>query len=186
MNDPGRMFPPGAGLSHGKVREELCLWVVNNARPQTVLDLGCGVGLYGMQLKMFDSDVRVIGVDAHFQYLASVFCQSCYDSLICAKIESVVGGSIEVKRDITIMASTIEHFESSKGEIILNGLDKAVISSPMSPMKQDIVDGNRFQEHKSWFGREQMEELGYEFLFKIEYPNDIDNHAGVYQKGVCK
>jgi len=180
------MFPPGAGLSNGKAREEICLWVVNNVRPEVVLDLGCGVGLYGMQLKMFDKDVKVIGVDANFQCLASVFCQSCYDSLICTKIETVVFGVIDIRTDITIMASTIEHFEHDEGVRLLNEMDRVIVSTPMSPMKQDIVNDNRFQEHKSHFGPREMEELGYGFMFKVEYPNGIDNFAGVYQKGVCK
>ena len=118
-------------------------------------------------------------------YLTSMFCQSLYNALIQAKIEDVVYNRIKVERDITIMMSTIEHFEKEDAEIILQTLDKVIISTPMFPMAQPIVDDNKYQEHRCWFSQAELEELGYSLLFKTEYPGGHwPGFCGVFQKGV--
>jgi len=142
--------------------------------------------MYGYRIRLFDKDVKLTGVDISLKYLASMFCQSCYNTLIQAKIEEVVYGPIRVNTDLTIMMSTIEHFKKPDAETMLKTLDRVIVSTPMFPMKQPVVDSNRYQEHRCWFKQEEIEMLGYELLFKSEYPGNWPGYCGVFQKGVEK
>ena len=183
--NPISIFPPGSGVSNLAAREKVVEYVLNKVQPNSILDLGCGVGLYGYQIRLYDKDVRLIGVDVAMKYLTSMFCQSLYNVLIQAKIEDVVYGKIKVERDITIMMSTIEHFDKEDAEIILGTLDKVIISTPMFPMVQPSEDGNKYQEHRCWFSQAELEELGYSLLFKTEYPGGHwPGFCGIFQKGV--
>lgn len=147
--------------------------------------MGCGVGLYGYRLRLKDKRVKLIGVDAEMTYLTSMFCQSLYNVLIQAEIQEVVWGEIHVRRDLTIMMSTIEHFDKGVAVDILDHLNKVIISTPMFPMKQEIVDDNKYQEHRCWFKQDELEALGYSLLFKTEYPGGHwPGFCGVFQKGV--
>jgi len=180
------IFPPGSGVSNRAAREKITNYVINEVQPKAVLDLGCGVGLYGYRMRILDKDVRIIGVDASMTYLTSMFCQSCYNILIQAKIEDVVFGPVNIERDITIMASTIEHFDKDVAITLLKGLDSVIISTALFPMVQEVVDNNRYQEHRCWFSQEELEKLGYELLFKVEYPTPQPGYCGIFQKGVKK
>ena len=186
QSDLINIFPPGAGVSNLAAREKTSNYVINEVQPKAILDLGCGMGLYGYQMRILDKDVKIIGVDISSKNLMSMFCQSCYNILIQAKIEDVVYGVVRVNRDITIMASTIEHFEKAEAENMLRVLDKVIISTPLFPMVQGMIGNNRYQEHRCWFSQKELEALGYGLLFKVEYPTPQPGYCGIFQKGVKK
>jgi predicted TPR repeat methyltransferase len=64
------------------------------SRRPTALDLGCGTGLFGQQVRPFVA--TVIGVDLSGPMLARARARDCYDRLIESDIESWLRGSDEI------------------------------------------------------------------------------------------
>ena len=167
------------GVSSPEIRNKVVPYVLN-LKPKTVFDLGMGSGLYGVALRAFDPEIRMIGLDGWLPYFQTEFVQY-YTARIHASIEAVMYGMFPMWGDIVLCMDVIEHFEKQTAVKLLVCLKDApmpaIVSTPLFDYKQGPVEGNDLEEHKCWFSEEELNELGWKTLFK-EWHEALDGQKG--------
>jgi 2-polyprenyl-3-methyl-5-hydroxy-6-metoxy-1,4-benzoquinol methylase len=161
----------------------VCEYIAKQIKPRKVFDLGCGVGAYGKVIKFLDPEVKMIGADGYLQYLASAFTIECYDVVIRARIENVVGGDVVVPADLVLFMDVLEHFEKPDGEKVLDFLKtypKAIISTPMYDYPQGAVDGNELERHRTFWTEAELVEHGWTMLTKDNWEGRGDIGAFIH------
>ena len=138
-----------------------------------VVDLGCGRGFYGMVIRQNFGNVKLIGVDIWPPYLEEA--RGRYDELVRADIRDYVKQMGFV--DVALMMDVIEHFEKEEGLRLLGELRRRAghifVSTPLFPYPQGPLEGNPYEEHKSYWSREEMESLGFRTIY-------TGNVVGIY------
>lgn len=166
------------GVSYVGIRKPICDYIVKELRPKVVLDLGCGSGAYGYDLKMRDPSITMIGLDGHFRYLTSHHCLNCYDIKIHASIDQYFE-YLYAFHDVALCMDVVEHMEKEKAIEFLDQFH-GIISTPLFWFEQGPVEGNEFEIHKCWFTEEELNDLGYVTLFKVDY--DERGQIGAFEK----
>ena len=171
------------GLSSPQIRKWVCQYIAEDLHPHRVLDLGCGIGLYGATVRVMHREkaegIDFIGVDGFLPYLMQETARGYYRSLIWAKIEDVINGVIKVKADLTICMDVIEHFEKYAAMAILKMSGKMIISTPLFNLKQGEIAGNKLEEHQCWFTERELNGLGFRTLCKFDYVQDDGQHGPI-------
>lgn len=139
------------------------LAVLQNSRPASVLDVGCGFGKYGYlareyldvqrgRLRRDEWQIRVVGVEAFAAYHNPVW-DFIYDKVHIGKAEEVVPtlGTF----DTIIMADIIEHFHKDAAEALvaqaLKQCSMLIISTPAYFFSQGDLYGNEHERHHILF-----------------------------------
>lgn len=139
----------------------------------SILDLGCGVGMYGMMVRNYmPPSCRLIGVDGYLPYLESEYPRKYYNSLIWADLFEVVEGRISVEQDCVLCMDVIEHFEKDRARRLSDWLLKqplAYLSTPLFWFEQDAVRGNELEKHRSGFFFEELTSWGWKPLAKVRW-----------------
>lgn len=170
------------GVSCAAVRQKVTDYIVKEVKPKAILDLGMGVGVYGLEIKRKDNSIAMYGVDGCLKYLTSMHAVTHYDVLILADIQAVVSGTIKVEADLIILMDVIEHLEKEKAVSTLNSLDGIIMSTPLFWYEQGAVEGNPLEIHKCWFSEKELNDLGYKTLLKEPY--DARGEIGAFTKGL--
>lgn len=171
------------GLSSPKVRAWVCEYIAEEVCPKRVLDLGCGIGLYGattiVKHREKAENIHFIGIDGFLPYLMQETARTYYRTLIWGKIEDVISGSIKVKADLTICMDVIEHFEKFAAVALLKHPGRMIISTPLFDLKQGEVAGNSFEAHRCWFTERELNLMGFRTLCKYDYVQDDGQHGPI-------
>jgi predicted TPR repeat methyltransferase len=167
------------GVSSAAVRKRVCEYVVRKFAPKLVLDLACGSGVYGRDLKAIDPKVELIGIDGCLKYLGSAFCQMCYKVLIKADVWDYFYGIVgTVRPDVILFMDVLEHLEKDAGLAALECLKAkgvpVVMSTPMFEYEQGAVEGNELETHRCWWSQEEIEATGFELLFTEDWDGQGD------------
>jgi SAM-dependent methyltransferase len=144
--------------------------------PQSVLDLGCGVGAYGSLMRRFIYPTPwITGVDIWEPYLKSEFCE-VYDELICADIFDAVNGKLDLHFDTVLCMDVLEHFERPRARELsdwLLGQPRAYMSTPLFDYPQGAVDGNEYERHLSHYTMDELVKWGWRPLAKARQEADL-------------
>jgi 2-polyprenyl-3-methyl-5-hydroxy-6-metoxy-1,4-benzoquinol methylase len=129
---------------------------------ETVLDLGCGSGLYsppqGLALNYS------LGVEVYQPYLEECRQKKIHSEYIQADIRG-----IEFKEssfDAVLMLNVLEHMTREEGIRLIAKCSiwarkRVIIATPNGFLWQDGYDGNPFQEHKSGWSVQDLHQLGF-------------------------
>lgn len=148
---------------------------IQRIAPITVLDCGCGFGLYGVLCRQIIDGQNgrchpatwkgtVHGVEAWANYQNP--CWESYDAVRIGQIYDIERGY-----DLVLMVDVLEHFEQPRGRQLLRdivGQNKHVIVSvPNGLMEQGATFGNPYEEHKWTFnGLEEFEPYNYKLIHR--------------------
>jgi 2-polyprenyl-3-methyl-5-hydroxy-6-metoxy-1,4-benzoquinol methylase len=171
------------GLSSPDVRKWVCKYIAEDVEPKRVLDLGCGIGLYGATTRVLHREkadnIHFIGLDGFLPYLMQDTARQYYRTLIWGKIEDVVSGHLKVKADLTICMDVIEHFEKFAALAILKMPGKMIISTPLFDLRQGAVGDNILEAHRCWFSEKELNLLGFRTLCKFDYVQSDGQHGPI-------
>jgi SAM-dependent methyltransferase len=151
--------------------------IVEQAKPTSVLDVGCGFGKWGVlcrevldiyhgNLAKTDWKARIEGVEIYEPYRNPNW-EYAYNAVHVMDVFALLG---QGKRyDLILCCDVIEHFEKNVGQRLLDQmLDHAkavIIVTPRGFFPQDPTYGNDHEEHKS--GWEESDFAAYPHLYKV-------------------
>lgn len=135
-----------------------------NPRPQHILDLGCGFGLYGAALRQYMDigegrlakdqwTIDIRGVEGFFDYRNPLW--ELYNRVWRLDFGRGEGDSwfFYKRYDLVLMLDCLEHLEKTKGfelvEYLLKNNNRVIVSVPKTVLPQGAVNGNAFEVHRS-------------------------------------
>ncbi|HQK52850.1 MAG TPA: methyltransferase domain-containing protein [Sedimentibacter sp.] len=128
-------------------------------KPKTILDLGCGFGIYGVAVREWLElgynengwNIYIEGVEAFQKYRNPNW--EHYDKIIVGDILKV---NFDRKYDAILLLDVIEHFEKEIGRKLIEQIKKLLnpggillVGTTAIFCKQDAVYGNEFERHRS-------------------------------------
>ena len=141
--------------------------VIQDLRPHSVLDIGCGFGKYGVLLREYldvvhgrlnraSWEVRIEAVEAFAGYQNQLW-RSVYDRVHHGLAENVVPNL--GRFDVILLADVVEHLEKHAAvELIAQCLDHSdtlVVSTPVEFFAQPEVNDNPYEAHRClWTARD--------------------------------
>lgn len=152
--------------------------------PQSVLDVGTGMGQYGFLLRnslesvhLFEMQggkgwqrdrsqwgIVIDGIEGFEGYLTPVHAYA-YSSMRIGDALQILPTVPAKQYDLVLAIDILEHFDENEGrrfaaECIRIAKSAALISTPKEFIEQ-LVDANPLENHRSVWSREQLAELGY-------------------------
>jgi SAM-dependent methyltransferase len=129
---------------------------------KSVLDLGCGSG---SPLKYVKKTFYSVGVDTYWPSIEKSRKAGIHDKYVKEKVLNV--RFKEGSFDCVVALDLIEHLDKKDGHRLIRLMDriaskKVVIFTPNGFLKQDAVEGNPYQLHKSGWSAEEMKTLGFD------------------------
>lgn len=143
-------------------------------RPSTILDLGCGSGLWGGLIRNYlddgvkPYDTRLIGVEGFEGYRNPLW--DLYDAVNVCTIERFLemGGK---RYGAVLLLDVLEHFAKKDGEAVLErAFDKVspggdfFVGTPAIWMDQGAFWGNELERHRSLWSNEDLQLRGFHML----------------------
>jgi SAM-dependent methyltransferase len=135
---------------------------------KTVLDAGCGYGIWGHILRSLQVkgglECYIVGCDIWKPYLEATKKYSPYDDFVLCDVRKLPFRNKSF--NYVISFEILEHFSKKEGKIYLNQLkllsEKIIVSTPLGFYPQGVIDGNEFQAHKSAWQEKDFREVGYD------------------------
>ena len=130
---------------------------------KTVLDVGCG---NWSPLANVKKTFYSVGIDIHRPSIEEIKKKKIHD-------EYKVGDVLELSKifkpksfDAVVALDVVEHFEKKESLNLIKQMEKiakkkVVILTPYGFMKQDPLDGNPFQKHRSGWTIAEFDKMGY-------------------------
>jgi len=137
----------------------------------TVLDLGCGYGLFGYMIRL-ERDFRgaLIGIDAYPPYIKKLkrYTGAVYDSLVIADARHLPfkSGAVE-----TVLASeVIEHLPKEGGLELIEEAERVssrlvLITTPRGHIPQGRHNENDLEVHSSEWSERDFTDRGYGIIY---------------------
>lgn len=139
---------------------------------QTVLDMGCGIGVYGEMIRgHVPKRLTLYGIDAFEPYLHEYRVRRYYDWVRCADLLDVVEGRIPLEPDCVLCMDVVEHFEKGKALAILDWIERrplAYVSTPLFFMSQPKLRDNPHEEHRCYFEEKELAGRGWKTIIKTK------------------
>ena len=138
------------------------------------MDLGCGFGYYGRDLKLLNDKIKLTGVEIFTPYLDSLESWTPhYKFIFNDDIRKRL--YLAYTHDLTLMMDVIEHFDKPTATDILDDEsmteNKLIISTPLFDYIQGVANSNIHEAHKCFFSEEELREMGFKLLVKIKFPS---------------
>lgn len=169
----------GQGVSCPEIRNFVVPYIAEQLKPRVILDVGCGIGVYGALIRKTNPLIRMIGLDGFLPYLWQRFPQEDYSVRIHASIRELMYGVLDVRADLRICMDVIEHFEKPEARVLLLTLKApAIVSTPLFDYRQDSVGGNDLEEHRCVFTEKELNDLGYRTLH-LAFHRAMDGQEGM-------
>ena len=143
-------------------------------RPNSVLDLGIGMGFYGAVVRQWlDYGVRpwrtrLVGVEGFAAYRNP--CWDLYDEVVVSSIGDYLVASTETW-DAILLLDVLEHFEHDEGAQILEAARRRLapdgrffVGTPAIWMEQGAVYGNEFERHHSLWTGDELQAAGIDVI----------------------
>lgn len=144
--------------------------------PKSVFDVGVGFGRWGFLARMYlevwkdrilkkDWVVQVDGVEIWDEYITPGV-KYYYDKIWIGDALEITNG-LDRKYDMIIAGDIIEHLKKSSARKLFKRLyemaDKVlIVVIPMGHLEgeEEILGGNPYERHQSWWTEEEMKKLG--------------------------
>ena len=160
---------------------------------KTVLDLGCGDGLF-MQSLSYKQNWQITGVDLYKDYFKRAKERGIYHKLIYGDAIKMVKGLVKQKKkyDLVFCSNLIEHIDKKQGEKLLELVEniagkRIVFSTPTGFIHQleIYLDHNPYQIHKSGWTESDFKKRGY-FVFGVGFKPlwGEHHHIATYQNKI--
>lgn len=126
---------------------EWTLWLFDQLKPKTIIDIGPGAGKYGKLAKQYDKNIHITAVEIWAPYIETFNLNSIYDVIdICdARIYP------KYSADLVIFGDILEHMKKEDAVKIWNKTKNeaksAMISIPVIHFPQGTDHGNPFEAH---------------------------------------
>ncbi|MFZ5799971.1 MAG: class I SAM-dependent methyltransferase [Candidatus Omnitrophota bacterium] len=126
----------------------------------TVLDLGCG----NNSPLQYCSASRSVGVESFLPYLEESRKKGIHSEYLLADLKTVDFPSRSF--DAVLLLNVIEHLEKEAALVTLEKAEriaarKVIVTTPRGFVKQEAVDNNALQRHRSGWEIEEMRQRGY-------------------------
>jgi ubiquinone/menaquinone biosynthesis C-methylase UbiE len=131
---------------------------------ESFLDLGCG---RDSPVRYFSKEFKSTGVDAFEPYIEESRRKGIHDEYLVMDLRCL---SFKPKSfDAVLALDVLEHMEKKEGERFLKDIEriakkKVVVFTTNGFVKQEEVDGNRYQVHKTGWTVSEMSERGYKVM----------------------
>ena len=137
--------------------------------PQSVLDVGCGSGKYGVLTREYLRKARIDGIEGFPPYVTDVH-RSTYDNIYMGNALEVVP-RIDFMYDLAVIIDMFEHLTPEEGVYLLNDLSKCsrsiLISVPVWQPDQSPLDGNVLQVHQAQYDVRSLRKIGFHQIWRI-------------------
>lgn len=154
---------------------------------RSALDVGAGLGVIGVQLKLAfewgftqrsdDWEFRLEGIEGWGQYESPLW--EVYDRMYVALAQAILPSLKSKSVDVVTCFDMIEHLDdpySLLGEFERVAKKLVVIGTPVGHCPQDAVGGNELERHRSEPTGQEMAKRGY----LVEFLNDgLSRFGGV-------
>jgi len=136
---------------------------VARLQPKTVLDLGVGVGKYGVlcrevldgvygRVRRFDWEAEIFGVEGFAKYANPVW--QAYTNVLMNKFQDLPAAFYK-DHDLVLMIDSLEHMEEVEGATFLRQLVESnknvIVSVPLGNHPQGACFGNELETHRTTF-----------------------------------
>lgn len=133
----------------------------------TVLDVGCGYGLFGYMIRLERGHRgALIGMDAHLPHIEKLrkYSGAIYDSLVVADARHLPFRSGSA--DTVLASEVIEHLPKSGGIGLMEEAERVgrrlvLITTPRGHLPQGQQDAGDLEEHLSEWSEKDFTERGY-------------------------
>ncbi len=133
----------------------------------SVLDIGCGYGLFGYMLRMErEHRGELVGADAYPPYIKKLkrHAGAVYDSLIIADARHLPFKTGAV--DTVLASEVIEHLPREGGLALIAEAERvgrrlAVFTTPRGHLPQESHNGNDMEAHTSGWSERDFADRGY-------------------------
>ena len=143
--------------------------------PQSVLDVGCGYGQWGMLLRQhidYPWEIhagsprwsrRIDGIEAWEPYRNPLW-EFAYDKVVVKEATSALSAIGSDAYELALCVEVLEHMEVEPGRELLDHLRRVsrhvLITTPDLPLLQSEVCGNPFETHHAWWSWAALKEAG--------------------------
>lgn len=143
--------------------KEIIPYMLERLTPKSIVDFGCGEGRWLMEVKKYDPNIEVLGLDGY--YINRDRLQISQDEFIEVDLRKKI--ELTKKYDLAISTEVAEHIEEEYVDIFLNNLTKAsncILFSAAIPGQ-----GGRHHVNEQWqsYWVKKFENLNYKVDFSI-------------------
>lgn len=146
---------------------------------ESVLDLGCGPS---SPVKFCNNVTCSVGVDLFGAYIEESQSRGIHNRHIEADIRE-----IEFEQnsfDAVIALEVLEHLTKEDGRKLLKKMEKCakkkiIITTTNGYAKQEAIDGNEWQIHRSGWHLQELKELGFQKIYGIRGWIKLRKYIGV-------
>lgn len=149
--------------------------VISELRPDSILDIGCGFGKYGVlareYLELWGPEPgfrkstwqhRIDAIEGFSDYVSPLH-HYVYDNVYIGEASEVVK-ELDAHYDLVLLVDVFEHIECSKGYTLIQDLlqiaDAILISVPKRYTEQDATFENDYEVHRTDWKKPQLRTLG--------------------------
>ncbi len=147
--------------------------------PSSVLDVGCGLGMYGMLCRVYldlyndenfydkfegkPFDIRIDGIEGTEEYLRLIPSYA-YDGIYWGEAIEELKGRHDQEYDLVLAMAILEHFDKSDGERFLKELKRVgrrVIVSVPKIVQSQSIPGKPYETHRSSWSEGDLRKHGF-------------------------
>lgn len=147
--------------------------------PSSILDVGCGLGLYGMLCRVYlefyndeqfydklegkPFDILIDGIEGTEDYLRLI-PDYAYDHLYWGGALEELKGHHNKEYDLVLAMAILEHFDKSDGELFLQELKRVgrrVIVSVPKIVQPQSIPGKPYETHRSSWSEGDLRKHGF-------------------------
>ena len=152
--------------------------------PSTMLDVGCGLGIYGALSRIFLEGnnlydrtnppwnkkerwkVRIDCIEGFGKYITDLH-RHIYNDIYIGKAEEILRGMKDRSYELVTAIDIIEHFEKEEGIRFAMELKRVgavvLVATPLTFIEQ-IVPENPLEDHRSLWAKEEFQKMGLEIV----------------------
>lgn len=133
-------------------------WFLRRNDIKKIIDIGCGEGTYWNLLEKDTKDKNIykwIGVDVWEPYIDRFQLFSKYDDVIIGDVREIALPD----GDCYIFGDVLEHMTKEEAKKVIASIPKdkhLIISIPLGEYIQGAIEGNPYEEHKSYWNYEEV------------------------------